>query len=380
MTRTWDIFCSVVDNYGDVGVCWRLARQLSLELQQSVRLWVDNLESFHCICRTVDPAFESQDVSGVNIRRWSKTLPPAVPADIVVEGFGARLPARYVEAMAGRSPPPVWINLEYLSAESWVEGCHGLPSPQPHLPLVKHFFFPGFTPATGGLLIESALARTRDAFQNDAAAVARFWRTLGVASCADAALKVSLFCYDNAALPELVATWSAGSAPILCIVPAGKALGQLSVIAGRSIEPGTRLVLGRLTIQATAFLDVDQYDRLLWACDINFVRGEDSFVRAQLAARPMVWQAYPQKEDAQLAKVDAFVDRYARGLDAATAGAVRSHYRTWNEQSRGAGRCWEALLARHAAANAHARVWAADIFKGGSLAIKLAEFCQDRLE
>ncbi|WP_187492385.1 elongation factor P maturation arginine rhamnosyltransferase EarP, partial [Pantoea agglomerans] len=26
MKVTWDIFCTVVDNYGDIGVTWRLAR------------------------------------------------------------------------------------------------------------------------------------------------------------------------------------------------------------------------------------------------------------------------------------------------------------------------------------------------------------------
>ena len=41
--RTWDIFCSVVDNFGDIGVCWRLARRLSAGLGQQVRLWVDDL-------------------------------------------------------------------------------------------------------------------------------------------------------------------------------------------------------------------------------------------------------------------------------------------------------------------------------------------------
>ena len=139
MTRTWDIFCSVVDNYGDVGVCWRLARQLSLELHQSVRLWVDSLERFHAICQAVDPTLVAQDIDGVNVMQWSMIFPAVVPADIVIEGFGAQLPANYVDAMAARSPHPVWINLEYLSAEGWVEGCHGLPSPQPRLPLVKYF-------------------------------------------------------------------------------------------------------------------------------------------------------------------------------------------------------------------------------------------------
>ncbi|MBY0444112.1 MAG: elongation factor P maturation arginine rhamnosyltransferase EarP, partial [Burkholderiales bacterium] len=40
-TVRWDIFCRVIDNYGDIGVCWRLARQLSFEHGFAVRLMVD---------------------------------------------------------------------------------------------------------------------------------------------------------------------------------------------------------------------------------------------------------------------------------------------------------------------------------------------------
>src|SRR3981081_1002952 len=103
------------------------------------------------------------------------------PADIVVEGFGVRLPENYLAAMAERDPRPAWINLEHLSAEEWIDGCHGLPSPHPSLPLVKYFFFPGFAGGTGGLRIERDLVKPRDAFQSDAHAVARFWHALEIA-------------------------------------------------------------------------------------------------------------------------------------------------------------------------------------------------------
>ncbi|MDP2708327.1 MAG: elongation factor P maturation arginine rhamnosyltransferase EarP, partial [Burkholderiales bacterium] len=226
LTRTWDIFCSVVDNFGDIGVCWRLARQLTSERGQSVRLWVNDLASFHRLCRRVDPARELQVIDTVEVRHWGVPFPPVAPADIVIEGFGVRLPDGYVEAMAARSPHPVWINLEYLSAESWVDGCHGLPSPHPGLPLVKHFFFPGFTPATGGLLRESGLNEARDAFQSDPAAMTAFWRSLDLPP--GGALRVSLFCYGNAALPAVVVAWSSDLLPVVCIVPGGKVLTQLS--------------------------------------------------------------------------------------------------------------------------------------------------------
>jgi uncharacterized repeat protein (TIGR03837 family) len=378
--RNWDIFCSVVDNYGDIGVCWRLARQLSCELQQCVRLWVDDLASFRRLCASVNPALESQRIDGVEVRHWRSALPPVAPADVVVEGFGVRVPDSYIAAMAECTPRPVWINLEHLSAEAWVEGCHGLPSPHPHLPLVKYFFFPGFTAATGGLLIERGFAHTRDVFQADVEARDRFWQALGVAPTADAGPRISLFSYENAALSALIAVWSAGREPVTCIVPEGRALTQLAGIVRKSLEPGSRLVQGRLTIHAVPFLDLDQYDRLLWACDINFVRGEDSFVRAQLAARPQVWQAYVQNDDAHLAKLAAFLDRYTDGLDAGTAAVVRSLHEAWNRQTPDVAQCWEALVTRRTAARAHARIWSDQLASGGNLAIKLAEFCRDRLE
>ncbi|HET9045379.1 MAG TPA: elongation factor P maturation arginine rhamnosyltransferase EarP, partial [Casimicrobiaceae bacterium] len=41
--QRWDVFCKVVDNFGDAGVCWRLARQLVAEHDLAVTLWIDVL-------------------------------------------------------------------------------------------------------------------------------------------------------------------------------------------------------------------------------------------------------------------------------------------------------------------------------------------------
>lgn len=341
---------------------------------------MNDLASFYRLCRRVDPARALQIIDGVEVRHWCVPFPQVAPADIVIEGFGARLPDAYVEAMAARSPHPVWINLEYLSAESWVDGCHGLPSPHPGLPLVKHFFFPGFTSATGGVLTEGGLAQTRDAFQSDSAAMSAFWRTLGLASSDSGALRVSLFCYGNAALPALIEAWSSDRLPVVCIVPEGAALTQLSQIAGQRIEPGSRIERGGLSITAIPFLELDPYDRLLWACDVNFVRGEDSFVRAQLAARALVWQAYPQDESAHLSKSSAFLARYASALGPAAGTVYCAFAEAWNRESTDAGKCWAALRCHREALAVHARNWAGTLAVSGSLAIKLVEFCEDRLK
>ena len=154
MRQRWDIFCTVIDNFGDIGVCWRLAKQLAHEHGKTVRLWVDDLVSFSCIAPQVVPAVQRQVFQQVEICLWS-TLPKAVePADVVIEAFACELPEVYVTAMLQMAKQPVWINLEYLSAESWVAQYHGLPSPHPRLPLSKTFFFPGFVAnidATGEL-------------------------------------------------------------------------------------------------------------------------------------------------------------------------------------------------------------------------------------
>ena len=166
-----DIFCTVVDNYGDIGVSWRLARQLAHEHGLVVRLWVDDLGSFARLCPEVDVALAQQMCGGIEVRHWTDSFPQAEPARLVIEAFACGLPQRYVAAMAAQAHQPVWVNLEHLSAEEWVAGCHGLPSPHPTLPLVKYFFFPGFTPDTGGLLLEGELMARRDGFQRDPLAI-----------------------------------------------------------------------------------------------------------------------------------------------------------------------------------------------------------------
>lgn len=377
MKPRWDIFCAVVDNFGDIGICWRLARQLRVDHGQRVRLWVDDLTSFASIQPAIDPAADEQALDGVEIRKWSERFPPVEPAQIVVEGFGVRLPDSYLEAMAAMQPQPVWINLEHISAEPWVDGCHGLPSPHPRLPLTKYFFFPGFTPQTAGLLIEKNFRDARDEFNSSASARREFLRALGVEP-KPGSLCISLFCYENAALGDLITAWSQSAIPVCCFVAAGRALAAVNTVVGR-LDPGATTVCGALTLIALPFLSMDAYDRLLWACDVNFVRGEDSFVRAQLAARPMIWQAYVQNDDAHLAKEGAFLDRYLGGLDAKPARAWRHLNECWNRQLP-AGPAWTEFAGGLDQASARARVWAGRLLAGSHLADKLAEFCLNRLK
>lgn len=358
--RSIDLFCEVIDNYGDAGVCWRLARALAAAGFE-VSLWMDDLARLQRLRPAVDPAREQQPLDGLQLRRWQD--PHYEGADLVISAFGCRLPGAYLQAMAAHPRRPAWINLEYLSAESWVEGSHGLPSPHPRLPLVQHFFFPGFTARTGGLLREAGLAAARDDF-GDAARAALLGR-LGVVLPPQARL-LSLFCYPSAPVAGLFEALQAGP-PVVCMVPEG--VTPLAPPAGQSVTRGA------LTLVGLPFLSPDDYDRLLWSCDLNFVRGEDSAVRAQWARQPFVWQLYPQAGQAHLDKLDAFLGHYLPGLAAAPTAALGACWRAWNGDPS-ARFDWPALLAALPAVEAHGRRWRQTLSAGPELASSLIEFAR----
>jgi len=276
--------------------------------------------------------------------------------DVVIEAFACDLPASYLQAMAETSPRPCWINLEYLTAEPWAESCHGLASPHPSLPLVKYFYFPGFTAASGGLLREQGLLAARDA------------EIAGLHS--ERPLDISLFCYDNAPVGELLDLLAETSQPIRLHVAPGKPLAAVTKHLGGS-GPWQ---LGLLQALPFAFLPQDDFDRLLWRCDINLVRGEDSFVRAQWAGKPFVWQIYPQAEAAHREKLQAFLDHYTEGLSREAALATVNVFNAWNSVG-GPRAAWAGFMAARAEITAHGRRWAANLAKNPDLAAGLVKFC-----
>ena len=355
-TVSCDLFCRVVDNFGDAAVTWRLARQLAREFHWHVRLWIDDLAPLSRLRPGIAPALHEQQADGVEVHHWTTSFPDVAPAQVVIEAFACALPESFVAAMAATKP--VWINLDYLSAESWVAGCHGLTSPHPSLPLVKHFFFPGFTAGTGGLI------RERDAWF---APLAR-----------GTELTVSLFCYANPALPALLDCWAAGSEPIRCLVADGLPRQGVAAWLNEDFAVGNEIRRGALSLAALPFVTQADYDRLLGTCDLNFVRGEDSFVRAQWAQRPFVWQIYPQEEDAHGEKLAAFLALYRAGLDQDSAAAVTAFWHAWNGPGDVAA-AWPALRPCLPMLAAHAPAWAQSIASHGHLAENLVSYCLDRI-
>jgi uncharacterized repeat protein (TIGR03837 family) len=385
---TCDIFCAVIDNFGDIGVCWRLAKQLAHEHDMTVRLWVDDLLSFHRLHSAICPDMLIQHCSGVEVRQWESTFlklsfPKVEPAQLVIEAFACELPERYVAAMVEQECKSIWINLEYLSAEEWVAGCHCLPSPHPSLPLTKYFFFPGFTPQTGGLLLERDLIARRDAFQNELHTQAAFWRALGVPLPKPNEVRVSLFCYENLALPELFSTWAKTNIPILCLAPEGCVLPQVAAFFERElVVAGDILQCGNLEVRILPFIEQERYDELLWACDINFVRGEDSCVRAQWAGKPFVWNIYPQQDNVHIKKLGAFMELYCTGLQPDATQALYSLWKGWNighnigqTASTNSKHAWNEYWKHIALLQTHAHEWSQHL-SGNSLVLNLLNFVE----
>lgn len=377
----WDIFCAVVDNFGDIGICWRLSRQLAAEHGIRQRLWVDDLHSFNKICPQVDVNESVQQVLGVEVRHWTSDIDwhAINVADVVIEALACTIPAAYQQAMAQSEVTPIWINLEYLSAESWVEGCHALASPQPALALNKYFFFPGFTAATGGLLQEQSLQQAASEFIASKPAQQAFWQQLGI-DTTEQSLKISLFGYDHPRLASLLQCWHDSPQPLLCVVPQGDLANQLQQYIEHSSalrwQQG-RVQFGAVQLQILPFLAQQDYDKLLWACDINFVRGEDSIIRAHWAAKPFVWQIYRQQQQAHLVKLQAFLDRYTHAMPTELKQLTENMMLSWNTDTD-LTHSWHHFVQAAAKLAEYNQIWRQQLTSHGDLASNLVHFVEKK--
>jgi uncharacterized repeat protein (TIGR03837 family) len=297
----WNIFCRVIDNHGDLGVCWRLCADLA-QRGHTVRLWVEDASALVWMA--------PQGCAGVEVRAWPTEAALQALAqdtsfqvgDVVIEAFGCELPEAF-QALMAQGRPPVWVNLEYLSAEDYVARSHGLASPVmsgPARGASKWFFFPGFTAGTGGLLREPHLSARQAAFDR-----ASWLNALPIDKAIDASERlISLFCYEPTALPALLSQLSQADQPTRLLVAQGRP--KTAVVAATQALNMPSHGAGQLHISALPYLSQIDFDHLLWSCDLNFVRGEDSLVRALWAGQPLVWHLYPQDDLAHHDKLIAF--------------------------------------------------------------------------
>ncbi|MEQ1593569.1 MAG: elongation factor P maturation arginine rhamnosyltransferase EarP [Casimicrobium sp.] len=337
--KSVDIFCRVVDNYGDIGVCWRLARQFADEYAMSARLIVDDLGAFRFIAPEVNVDLETQSLARITIVQWgaSTTLQPA---SIVIEAFACDPPQTYVNAMAAMPRKPTWINLEYLSAESWVDGVHGLPSPHPRLPLTKYFFCPGFSAASGGLIRERSVDQS----------------SLPLVLSPE---------HDDGSKrePTTLFAFTYPHAPVRAVATALDA----QVTYASPLTDTDKTWLKSETVPQPEF------DALLAGFDVLIVRGEDSFVRAQYAGTPMLWHIYPTADNAHLVKLDAWLDHYCASLDASVATAIRSAHHAFNRGVSGPD-TYAAFAANLPVIASHAKRWREHLCAQPDLVTRLLTF------
>jgi uncharacterized repeat protein (TIGR03837 family) len=339
----WDVFCEVIDNFGDIGVCWRLACDLGSR-GHTVRLWIDDASALQWMAPHVNFTHDARTgltlglgQTGVQVRDWREAANTALqhdPGDVVIEAFGCNPPDAFVASMQARlneGRQPQWINLEYLSAEDYVERSHGLRSPVwsgAGAGLSKRFFYPGFTPGTGGLLREPGLMATHDAFCNDPSVARRWLASHGVQASADERL-ISIFCYANAPLDDLLdrlALSADPAAPIHVLTTPGHA----TELARRWLAHRGLPIEAPLRVSELPALPQAAFEQLLWSCSLNFVRGEDSAVRALWAGHPHIWQIYEQDDGVHADKLNAFTTRWMRDWSPALREQVLAWWRAWN--------------------------------------------------
>jgi len=363
----FDIFCQVIDNYGDIGVSWRLARQLAHAPHYArVRLWVDDLERFQRLEPRIATSLAEQRHDGVSIVQWCTTTPCFVPHDVVIEAFGCDLPHNILAAMKDKDS--LWLNLEYLSAEPWVSKFHLQPSVQAN-GLRKYFYFPGFTPDTGGLLREPDLEEKRLAWLSQPEQRDALLRSSGVSHADINAVNhnariVFLFCYPEAPVQAMIDALAQDKRKTIVLIP-------------EEVYPQAKSSSnGNVRVYHIPFVSHSDFDHLLWSADLNIVRGEDSMVRALWAARPLIWQPYRQEDDAHLIKLNAWL------MQSPFGAATRTLVRSW---TAGDQDLFSQELVRHmqpdtwAAWSSQSAQWAQSLRKQTDLASALTRFCAQHL-
>ena len=301
------LFCRVIDNYGDIGVSLRLARRLN-EAGFQVALWHDHPAALAKLLG------EAPLPAAIRAHHWQgdaaesiATESAAVAPSLVIETFGCDLPPAALAAV--RAHRPLWLNWEYLSAEPWAEAMHGKPSLQAD-GTEKYFWLMGFSETSGGLLREAGYLKKQQAFLANPAAQAALRRRLGLPETPRRAVQCFCFGYSGAQWADWLAAWQAAGEALDVwladrqIIHSLRQSGAIPEYALR--EPGSVWQAGAVQLIRIGFVPQAEFDAVLWLADMAIVRGEDSFVRAQLAGKPLLWHIYPQAEQAHLPKLHAF--------------------------------------------------------------------------
>ncbi len=317
-----DIFCHVIDNFGDAGVVYRFAKEFKkMNPNCNTRVFIDNLETLHSIVPQIDvlPVQHFEEISFIGSSALSsQDVEKLGVADILVEVFACEIPQPVMDAAAFKSK--LIINLEYLSAEDWVEGYHLRESLLNKGTAKKFFFMPGLTTSTGGVIINTTVAKNREKLQTKRLSVLKRLLAKQIGSFPgdqENSLFGTVFSYERG-FDYFIENLTEIDKNVYLMIFGHKSHSSIRASlnrAGINADNCSYIQYKNLHIVFFPFLSQQSYDSLLCCCDFNLVRGEDSLVRAICAAKPFLWNAYLQDNRYQRVKVDAFLENFRQYFD-----------------------------------------------------------------
>jgi len=281
-----DIFCQVIDNYGDVGVAYRLAREFKrVYPNKKLRFVINQIEELNLIRK-------SEDIEIILYKDISKI---ENSADLIIESFGCEIPKEYMDKALKNSK--LIINLEYFSAEKWVDDFH-LQESFLGGNLKKYFFIPGLSEKSGGILLDNEfLERKKKVEANKEYYLEKF----GIKEKYD--LIGSVFSYEKN-FDSLIEELKKLNKKVILLILSEKTQKNFIKYFDNSNN------YDKIKFVKLPFFTYDKYEELLALCDFNLVRGEDSFVRALLLGKPFLWHIYPQDENTHIKKLESFLEKY----------------------------------------------------------------------
>jgi len=309
-----DIFCNVIDNFGDAGFVYRFAREFRLAHPCCrVRVFIDDLATLKSIVPALNADIPYQDYNGITYIRSQILTPELVETlgvpDVLIEAFGCIIPDCVLNVAALHTK--LHINLEYLSAESWVDNYHLKISLNGYAVMKKFFYMPGFTASTGGILIDTHIEHNRTMLQR--LRYEYLARIIAPYNCTftspNTCLFGSVFTYTRNFDALLQGCIDTGKDVCLLVFGEKSKTGMLQsafFARAQQLLPDY-FRYNQIHILFMPFLPQQQYDELLCTMDFNIVRGEDSLVRAILAHKPFIWNAYLQVNKYQQVKVSALL-------------------------------------------------------------------------
>lgn len=404
------ILCKVVDNFGDIGVVCRLARALSAYPNLKMRIVVDNLHSFALLEPDVQPDSEQQDVKGIRILNWNAAETclrefRSNPPRIIIECFQCGRPD-WLETLLFDETVPNIVNiimLDYLSAEPYTETFHRLQSLTRSARVQKVNFMPGFTPKTGGLILDRAFLKSlkrgacpslpRQAAPRMLPASRSILSALlpcplppllgDTPKTPDSPFPVLFFSYSGNQSPLVSAlqTFSVKKRRAVHILLAqGAGFDSFKTAFNNAFAKDAPSAAGKtLFLTELPFLPQTEWDALLCRTPLLFVRGEDSLSRACLCGVPFVWHAYPQSEDYQLVKVQALLDRMRPHFPAEHFKTVENCWRTYNGAPGNLESSVTEFLLLYDELLPCFRDFSASLLQNGDLAAHLVEFMRGML-